>query len=534
MDDGYRELEGRFLRGEMTRRAFLRAAAAMGAFAGSGLGIRFLTDVAHAAPVQLWKGKSLTVQVINSGPKGGISGPLYFWRDEWQKATGAKLVIAEFPFGQLHEKIFTDLTTGAGKFDIFMIGSWEFGDLIAGNWVIPIDQYYNDPKFPKWSKDFPPSLELLHTWKGKWYGVPNDPDGQVLYYRRDILTNAKWRTQFKAAKGYDLPVPPKTWDQLFDICSFFNGKDWNGDGEPDSGISLHLKVGGQGMFHFMSLSAPFTVLPGQQVDNRHNTYWFDFETMEPIINEPGHVRALEFLLKLAKTGPDAQIGWSLGEAWDFFLRGKAIMTFSWGDVGALAQDTTRSKIKGKLGTSILPGTNEVYDRGQKAFVKLAQPNVVGNTTGGSWHGVISKFSKNPDLAYHLLAFHATERISRWNAYNGWTGVDIGRRNQLLKPWGTNTLEGFLKAGWDKNDITDYNRAYHDNFFAKTILPYLRIPGTFEYWVALDQVLSEAMAGRLNAKAALDRAVKDFKAITERLGRDRQLRIYRDSFNYKKA
>ncbi|NIN66835.1 MAG: ABC transporter substrate-binding protein, partial [Anaerolineae bacterium] len=79
---------------------------------------------------------------------------------------------------------------------------------------------------------------------------------------------------------------------------FFNGKDWNEDGDPDNGIALHLKVAGQGFFHFMSLSAPYVVLPypgdpPTQVTQYHNVYWFNPETMEPLINSPGHVRALE-------------------------------------------------------------------------------------------------------------------------------------------------------------------------------------------------------------------------------------------------
>ncbi|MGQ9626938.1 MAG: extracellular solute-binding protein [Anaerolineae bacterium] len=478
-----------------------------------------------------WAGKTITVLVIAEGPKAGISGPFYYFRDAWEKMTGAKLEIAEFPFGELHEKMFTDLTTGAGNYDIFVVGAWEYGDLVAGDWLVPVDQYYGDPRFPEWPDDQAPSVKALYTWGGVRYGVPNDSDGQILYYRKDILTDPKWQEEFKKAKGYDLPVPPKTWDEAYDICEFFNGKDWNGDGEPDSGIVMHLKVGGQGMFHFSSLSAPFVVLPGEKVDNVHNTYWFDFETMEPLINSPGHVRALEFLQKLAKTGPDAQLGWTLGEAWDYFLRGKAIMTFTWGDLGALAQSPERSKVQGKLGCSIIPGVYEVYDRSKGDFVKFDEPNVVGNTTGGSWHGVISKLSKNPELAYHLLSFHATVENARYLAYHGWEGVDLGRDCQFIEPYGTNTLQGFLDAGWNENDILEYNKAYYDNFYAKNQLPFLRIPGAFEYWTALDQALSSAMTGELTAQEALDRAASDFKDITERLGLEDQLRIYREAMGY---
>ncbi len=78
---------------------------------------------------------------------------------------------------------------------------------------------------------------------------------------------------------------------------------------------------------------------------------------------------MEFLYKLFKTGPDAQISWDLGTAWDYFLRGDAIFTYSWGDVGSLVQDESRSKIKGKMGAAVLPGSYEVYDRCKGEFVK---------------------------------------------------------------------------------------------------------------------------------------------------------------------
>ncbi len=64
-------------------------------------------------------------------------------------------------------------------------------------------------------------------------------------------------------------------------------------------------------------------------------------------------------------------------------RGDAVFTFSWGDVGSLVQDESRSKMKGKMGASVLPGSYEVYDRCKETFVKLDKPNVIGNTTGGA-------------------------------------------------------------------------------------------------------------------------------------------------------
>ena len=487
---------------------------------------------------QPFKGKEISITVNTGGPKGGISGPLFEWRDAWEKLTGAKLNIVEIPIDEQFQKVMIDLQTGAGSYDACMPAASWYGDLVTGGFAFSPEGFYDDPRFPKWHKEYlPPSLVNLHTWEGTWYGVPNDSDGQVLYFRKDILTDPEWQTAFKAELGYDLPVPPKTWDQVYDIANFFNNKDWDRDGEveKDSGVALHFQVRNQGMYHFVSLSAAYTVLPGDKVDKCHNVYWFDPEDMTPLVNEPGHVKALEFLYKLFKTGPDAQIAWDLGTAWDYFLRGDAIFTYSWGDVGSLVQDESRSQIKGKLGASVLPGSYEVYDRCQGEFVKMDEPNVIGNTTGGSWHGVILNSAVDKgveEVMYHLLAFHATPKISVWNTTRGWTGVDPGWTLHFLKDQGgMATVEDYVAQGWNADDVTDYTQAYHDNFFADTVQPYIRIPGGEEFWYKLDEHLSAAMAGQLTPKEALDRVAQDWNDINERFGMEEQLKYYQESIGY---
>ena len=92
-----------------------------------------------------------------------------------------------------------------------------------------------------------------------------DCDAQALYYRKDVFTNADNQAKFKAKYGYDLPAPPMTTKELHDCADFFTGWDWNGDGNKGWGLALHAKVNEQGFFHFLSLSAPYVDLAGQQV-----------------------------------------------------------------------------------------------------------------------------------------------------------------------------------------------------------------------------------------------------------------------------
>jgi multiple sugar transport system substrate-binding protein len=482
---------------------------------------------------QPFAGEQITVLTLDSGPKGGISGPINAFRPVWEELTGGQLDIALVPITDLYAKMMLDLRQGTGLYDAIIVGAFFYGDLIAGNYMIPIDDYMASGEYPQWTYDsMPPSLRNLHTWQGVGYGVLNDADGQVLYYRRDVLNNPDWQAQFKAEVGYDLPAPPKTWQQLLDVSKFFAGKNWDsGDDEPDHGTVLHLKVGEQGHYHFQSFSAPFAITPGDKVDQYHNVYWFDPTDMKPLINSPGHVKALELLQELHKTGPEAQVGWSLGEAWDYFLRGKSVFVFSWGDVGSLCQDESRSKIKGNCASAIMPSSTEHWDHENGAWVQTDSPPVVGNTTGGSWHGVISSFSDSPEAAYSFLSLMALKPVSIWNAQNGWTGVDPGYYYQFLEPEGEAKVEDYVKAGWNEADVVDYTKAYYDNFTAPTMLTYLRIEGAPEYWDIMDKNLSAAMSGEKSAQQALDDTAAAWEEITDRLGRDKILKQYQEAIGF---
>lgn len=480
-----------------------------------------------------FEGVEIAITVNAGGPKGGISGPLHAFRPIWEELSGGKLNIVELPFGEHYTKMMLDLRSGTGEYDGFMVGAFWYGDIAPAGYAFPIDDLMASDEYPQWTYDsMPPSLAALHKWGDESYGVLNDADGQVLYYRSDALTDPEHQAAFKEQYGYDLPVPPETWQQLLDIARYFDGKNWDdNDAEPDSGMVLHLKVGEQGHYHFQSLSASFAITPGDTVDQYHNVYWFDPTDMTPLINSPGHVKALEFLQELHKTGPEAQVGWSLGEAWDYFLRGKSVFVFSWGDVGALCQDTTRSKIQGVCTASILPASTEYYDHETGEFVHVEHPEPIGNTTGGSWHGVISNYSANPEAVYSFLSLMAIKPVSLWNAQHGWTGVDPGYTYQFLEPEGEATVEDYVKAGWNAEDVKAYLQAYHDTFYAPTMLAYLRIPGTFEYWDILDKNLSAAMAGAKTAQEALDDTATAWEQVTDRIGRDSQLQDYQAAIGY---
>jgi multiple sugar transport system substrate-binding protein len=504
---------------------------------------------------------TITIAVYAAGKQGAISGPLYYWKERWEQQTGAGLEIVEIPYAQIYERVMADARSGGGEFDGVVAPSFMYGDFIEHDYIVPIDAFRrgadrpikpagsasNSPAgdaspdhFPEWDEaTVVPAISLLHQWNGVWYGCPNDADGHILYYRKDVLTDPHYQGEFERRTGKKLELPPRTWEAVAQIAEVFAELDWNGNGERDDfGIALHLKGGGQGYWHYMSLSAPYVVNPGPKVTRYENVYAFDPETMEPIIDSPGHVRALEMLRRLAKTGDSAQTSWGLEEAWARFLTGHALFCFSWGDLGRLAQDPQRAVVRGKLGCAVLPGAMEVWDRRANAWKKLDRPNLVANTCGASWHGVICKASQHPRLVYHLFAFHANRETNMFNIGQGWSGIDPGRTYQFLEPQGQAKLEDYTRYGFHENDVREYTNAYYENYYlTQARLEYLRIPGASRFYTALDEELSLAMADlSIPAGAAMKRAAEKWRTIRDdlarRLGPGRLKTLYQQSLGYR--
>ena len=464
-------------------------------------------------------GQNVSLLVTDGVP---IGAPIDELKAEFEAATGATLTIVRRPIEELFPTLTADLTGGGGTYDACIAGAWWLGELVEGNYLLPYDRFYKSRRFPAWDiEQVLPAPRSLLQYDGHKYMVANDHDGQVMYYRRDLLEDPGHRAAFQKAYGHPLGVPA-TWDEFRDVAAYFNGRDLNGDGQPDHGVVLPLMAGVQAMFQFMSLSAPFVIGPANP-----GLYWFDPQTMKPLIDSPGHVRALTVLVGLVEFGPKEMLRWDLGRGWDHFLAGRAALAVTWGDLGALAQQAG-SKVRGKVGSAQLPGVLEYYGIAQHQWLRTAAPNRVGNTTGGSWAGVISRFSKAPEATYYLLALMATKAKSEVYAARGWDGVDPGRRYHFLAPMGTAKIETYVRAGWDTADVRDFLQAYYDTYTNPQQLPYLRIPGAFSYWLALDLHLAEAASGQLSPEAALKAAAVDFEEITLRLGRERQRRSYRSS------
>jgi multiple sugar transport system substrate-binding protein len=78
----------------------------------------------------------------------------------------------------------------------------------------------------------------------------------------------------------------------------------------------------------------------------------------------------------------------------------------------------------------------------------------------------------------------------------------------------------------ESQATEYLAAVKDTIASPNAVVDLRITGAAEYFDALDTQLARAVAGEVTAQEALDQVAKDWEAITDRLGREQQIKLYR--------
>jgi len=356
----------------------------------------------------------------------------------------------------------------------------------------------------------PTYRDRILAWGGKTYAAPYDGDSHMIYYRADLVNDPKNQADFKAKFGYDLPVPPKTWNQYRDIATFFNGQTI--DGQPIYGAGTAFQPKGQSYWTFLGVAASYAKAPDDP------GYFFDPDTMEPRINNPGFVEALDMYTSLAKVGPPDVLNWTVGDIRANFPAGKVVLGIDWGDVGPLASDAKSSAIVGKWGSAMEPGVDKYYDSKTKQWVE--KYNQAPFLAFGGWVQSVSTTTKSPECAMDFISFMGSQNMSALLVTTAGSGVNphYFSDGNNLAPW--------LKVGMTESEAKEYLAAVTGIIAHPNAVVDLRITGAAEYFDALDTQLARAVTGEVKSQEALDQVAKDWNAITDRLGRDQQTKLYR--------
>ena len=240
--------------------------------------------------------------------------------------------------------------------------------------------------------------------------------------------------------------------------------------------------------------------------------------MEPRINNPGFVEALKMYVALSKVGPPDVVNWDVGDIRNNFPAGTIVLAIDWGDVGPIAADPKSSIVTGKWGSALEPGVEKYWDSKKGQWVE--KYNQAPYLAFGGWVQSVSATTKHPECAFDFAAFMGNMNMSALLTVTPGSGVNPHFFSDV------NNIEPWVAAGMTEEEAKEYLGAIRDIINHPNAVVDLRITGAAEYFDALDTQLARAVAGEVSPQEALDEVAKQWDAITDRLGRDQQKRLYR--------
>lgn len=457
----------------------------------------------------------VTVNVLTfTGPQ--IAEPLQRRAPDFGKLTGAKINVVTVPFSDLYQKMLTDMATGTNSFQAFVFAPQWMADFVTAGYLEDITTRAKADKALQWDDIGPFFRNFSATFGGRVYTIPLDGDFQMVYYRSDLLKQAGLKA-------------PSTWADYMKVAEAFNRKDLNGDGTPDFGSCIAKKRNAQSYWMVWSVAADFLQTQGTRQGS-----FFDLDTMKPLTNNDAFAEALRIYVQTGQYGPPDELNWDVGDSRSGFVTGRCALSIDWGDIGTLAIDPKSSKVQDKVGAVILPGTSRVLDRKTgklAACTRQSCPHAVNGVNHapfaafGGWSGGINHAApaKVKDAAYAFMSYMSQPGQANVDVTIGITGFNPYRVSQFK------SLSLWRKAGMSEEAARNYLGAIEASLNSPNMVLDLRIPQNQRYQqVVLDTAIAKLLAKETSIAQAMKEITDGWEAITNELGRDTQLKAYRES------
>jgi multiple sugar transport system substrate-binding protein len=453
----------------------------------------------------------VTVNILTR-PGYVIAGPLKERGQDFEKMTGAKIVVNEVPFAEIFPKVQNDWTTGTNSIDMAVFAAGWGVELDAAGLLEDLDPYIAKDSKIDMNDIAPYFRDFGQKIGGKTKLLMVDGDFQMVYYRKDVLEKANLQ-------------PPKTWEDYLAVAKAIHGQDMNGDGVPDYGSCIFKKRNAQSYFAIQTVAAAFV-----QTQGTAQGFHFDNATMKPIINNEAWKKAFELYKETGKYGPPEELNMDIGDTRGLFKAGRCGLLIEWGDPGTLQLDPDAAKVKGLIYAVGAVGTKEVLDRATGKLVPVSKESAPYAVDGinyapfsafGGWAGAINAKAdqKKKDAAYAFLSYMNQAAESNVDVTIGATGYNPYRNSQLA------STDLWVKAGMPADLAENYLGAINGAINNANMASDMKIPGAQQYTgVVLDTELARYLAGEITVDEALKNIESGWEKITDDFGRDEQIKF----------
>ena len=431
----------------------------------------------------------------------------------WETYTGAKINWIDLAQADYNPRLQQAIATGTVDFDILAMGAPLEGDTAGKglldempDWVktqIDMDDYVNYLKAP------------VGTWAGKTYRITIDGDCHTAAYRSDYFTDPA----ITAATG--MTEAPTTWQQVNAFSKAVKGQKDPLTGLDAVGFLDPLKGwGGFGFYFLEDRASAYAKHPDDPA------WLFDADTMKPRVNNPAWVQAIQDVMDNMPNLPADQINADPGTtAFQQFLAGTGSMVCWWGDVGSNARTSDSSVVGDVVGFSINPGSDTVYNSKTAAWETPATPNFAPNMAFLGW-GVyvtnrVSADEKKRKAAWSAAAHLGGKDLSLWMAAYP-SGFQPYRNSHF-------DYDEWVAAGYDRTFVEDYLSSNLDSYNHPNAAIEPRIPGIFQYYSVAEDELAKGYGGTYkSAQETADAIAAAWEKITDQIGRDSQIALYKAS------
>ena len=514
-----KEVDG-WLRGDPTRRTFLKRAAQLGLLSGSMLATsgwaRAATQLAATEMADpstpLGQAQAAALKASTEGPADGsayravqaakqYSGatinmtyesglqalePRNYSGPVWQDLTGIGSNVIELPHPDQYSKPIAEHFAGSGAYDILDIEPAWVPSMAEGGVIAPIDDLLAKYANAADQADYHPLYRAMTTYKGKTWGFFDDGDVFMLYYRRDVFEDPKLKDAYKAKFNQDFRVP-QTWDEYSQVAQF---------------ITDQLAPNIYGSAHFRKFGSPGNQFSFLQQYRSNGGTFFDDQSMKAKLDSEAGVKTLQQMIAANTASIPGNNEMDAVAVWTAWLQGKVAMIFSWPPSGRLSAGYSQSDkainfvpqstIADKVGYALMPGKNGEHASG---YVKA-----------------LTADSPNAEAAYLFMQWATCPPISLARTMVPYALRDPYRLSHYTSP--------LYRALWPnaKDYLIGLNNA------ANNAVIDMIMPGWQDYALSIDRMCSAVWAGD-DPKGALQKCAAEWDASTDKLGVDKQRDAY---------
>ncbi|MGB3686470.1 MAG: sugar ABC transporter substrate-binding protein [Ornithinimicrobium sp.] len=364
---------------------------------------------------------------------------------------------------EIRETISTDVGTGAGRFDVVTVGTYETPLWAEREWLLPMTEMPSGFDVD----GFIPSIRQSLSFEGEMYAAPFYGESSFTMYRTDLFEQA----------GVTMPDRP-TWSDIIDRAATVS------ESTDVDGVCLRGKAGWGENMALMTAMA-----------NSYGARWFDEEWV-PQLDSAEWADATENYLELAEYAPSDVASNGFQENLALFQEGECAMWVDATSAASFVTDPEASSVADDVGFAYAPGTG--LDK---------QSNWLW-----SWALAIPETSTNEELAKEFISWATSSEYADLVASEyGWANVPPGARTALYEnqdyldaaPFAELSLESIEDA--DAQQPTVQPVPYEG-------VQYVDIAAFQSIGTAVGNQLSDAVAGEVGA----DEALENSQWVTERV------------------